>query len=97
MLTKYFSEVTVKFHPAVKSARLARIFLSSLPPKSRNEIKVTQKLLPNESDKPEIKVVFKDGKTLSVDPSTVGNTHDMTQVFEQYSRSLKIKQDISDA
>uniref|UniRef100_A0A060T7Y0 Large ribosomal subunit protein mL53 n=1 Tax=Blastobotrys adeninivorans TaxID=409370 RepID=A0A060T7Y0_BLAAD len=97
MLTKYFAKVSVKFNPTHRSARLARMFLASIPPSARGDVQVSQKVLNEQSgDKPEISVTYKDGKNITLDPTTVKTTYDMVQAFDQYSRSLKIQDDISD-
>jgi hypothetical protein len=34
---------------------------------------------------------------ITIDPSRIAGTVDMTQAFDRYSRKLKIKEDISDS
>lgn len=91
------------------------MFLASLPPKTRGQILVSQKILqPKSKETEEVTVTYskcflssrnsvtnpicntEDGKTISIDPKTIGTTFDMQQTFDQYSRSLKIQEDIND-
>ena len=59
MITKYMTNVTVRMPPSGKAAKLARIFMSELPPRARKDIQMAYTLLdPNDARKPEISVKF---------------------------------------
>ncbi|VVT57630.1 mitochondrial 54S ribosomal protein mL53 [Magnusiomyces paraingens] len=97
MITKYFAKVSVSFNPLVAAAKPARVFLSNIPPKSRNaSIALTQKILAPSSTEPSvISVTFKDGNVISLDP-TQNSTVEVAEAFDRYSRVLKLKDDISE-
>ncbi|CDO55003.1 similar to Saccharomyces cerevisiae YMR225C MRPL44 Mitochondrial ribosomal protein of the large subunit [Geotrichum candidum] len=96
MITKYFNTVVVKYNPLLAASKPARIFLANIPPAQRQQLTLTHRILePNSTEPASITVTFKDGNTISVDP-TSGSTVGIQDVFDRYSRKLKLKEDISD-
>lgn len=92
MITKYFANVAVKFDPFSAGGRAARLFLARVPLSA----KIDYKVLPKEStDKPEIKVTFKDKFVMEADPSEM-NINDLRDHFNTHSRKLAIKDAISE-
>ncbi|CAD1808235.1 39S ribosomal protein L53/MRP-L53 family protein [Candida parapsilosis] len=91
MITKYFSNVSVKFNPFSTGAKSARIFLSRMPPTARIDFK----LLKNPSDQQEIKVSFKDKHVMTADPSAM-TVADLGDYFDSHSRKLAIKDSIQE-
>ncbi|PRT54894.1 54S ribosomal protein L44, mitochondrial [Wickerhamiella sorbophila] len=91
MITKYFTSAIVRMPPAGHAAKLARVFLAQIPPRQRTDIDVQFKLLnPTETAVPEIKVKFKDGTLLDVDPLTT-STREMVETFDRHSRKLQVE------
>jgi len=59
MITRFLTNVSVKFNPFSPKAKTARVFLSLLPPDARSTMKITTKVLPRESDEESrVAVVF---------------------------------------
>lgn len=90
MITKYFANVVVKMPAKGPAAKHARIFLSSIPPRSRQDVKLSFEMLaPDSTAAPEISVSYKDGTKLSCDPGHVA-TQEMFELFDRQSRKLQI-------
>ncbi|KAK6205060.1 mitochondrial 54S ribosomal protein YmL44 [Scheffersomyces amazonensis] len=92
MITKYFTNVSVKFDPFSKGGRSARLFLARVPHSAKLETKV---LTANSKDHQEISVTFKDKHIMKADPSKM-KIDDLRDYFDSYSRKLVIKDAISD-
>lgn len=54
MKTKYITDVTTRFNPFNKAARTPRLFLASLPPDARRNMKINVKQLPRSSQGEEV-------------------------------------------
>lgn len=94
MITKYFSKVVLRFNPTGAEAKTARLFLNAIPSTMRGQCATDLTLLPPGSPlAPIIKVTFKDKHALEVDPRTVLPAQ-AREVFERYSRLLKLKDSI---
>jgi large subunit ribosomal protein L53 len=52
MITRFITEVSTTFNPFLPRAKVARLFLSFLPPNARQTMKVDTKLLPRASRDP---------------------------------------------
>ncbi|ODQ65668.1 mitochondrial ribosomal protein l44 [Nadsonia fulvescens var. elongata DSM 6958] len=92
MITKYFTNINVAFNPFSPAARVARIFINNIPPKSRMGLKVKTTVLSSEIGQ-EISVTFKDGHVIKIDPKASDIDNVMSKL-DRHSRSLKIKEDI---
>lgn len=92
MITKYFSKVVVKFNPVGKENKVARVFLSSIPPKMRGACKITNQLIYGESAvKPVIQVTFKDKHFIEADPTKL-NILELSNLLDGHSRKLAMKE-----
>ncbi|KAI5954552.1 MRPL44 [Candida jiufengensis] len=93
MITKYFTNVSIKFNPFTPGAKSARIFLSRMP----STTKIDYKVLNGDSkdQQQEIKIVFKDKHVMKADPSEM-NVADLTDYFNSHSRKLAIKDSIQE-
>lgn len=91
MITKYFSNVMIRFNPFSVGGKPTRLFLQRVPQGTKIDCKVITK----PSDKQEIKVTFKDKHVMTIDPSTM-NFNDLADYFDAHSRKLAIKDSIQD-
>ncbi|PHH60112.1 hypothetical protein CDD81_2114 [Ophiocordyceps australis] len=66
MITKFLTEVSVKFNPFSPCGKSARLFLTHLPPKFRSQGRIlSAKVLPrNSTETSSLRIKFKDGKEL---------------------------------
>ncbi|KAG8526918.1 uncharacterized protein KY384_008347 [Bacidia gigantensis] len=88
MITKHIAEVTTKFNPFKITGRTCRLFLAELPADARQNMKINAKVLSRDSlEKSELKVKFKDGKDIDLDPETLVNKDIITQI-DRHSRIL---------
>ncbi|GMM35149.1 mitochondrial 54S ribosomal protein YmL44 [Saccharomycopsis crataegensis] len=91
MITKYFSKVVIKFNPMGKDGKVARVFLSSIPPSMKGSCSIdSQVLLSSSKVEPTIKVTFKDKKTIEADPRNL-NVQELGNLFDRHSRQLGLK------
>ncbi|CCE63889.1 hypothetical protein TPHA_0G00530 [Tetrapisispora phaffii CBS 4417] len=95
MLTKYFMKVVVRFNPFGKEAKTARLFLGSIPPHQRQQGTTIQNKLLTEgsSEKPLLKVIFKDKKEMEADPTTM-SFQEVSNLFDRHSKKLALKETI---
>ncbi|KAK5663240.1 hypothetical protein OQA88_3667 [Cercophora sp. LCS_1] len=95
MLTRFISEVTTRFNPFSARAKVARLFLTRLPPNARtNGMSITTQLLPRTSTEPStLKIKFKDGKEMNLDCETM-NIKTVVEEVDRYSRALQKKADV---
>lgn len=91
MITKYFTKVSVRFAPFSPTAKPARLFLARIPNQLKSGCQVDCKLLSNPSEKPLIKVTFKDKHTMEIDPSDK-KFDDLSAHFDAHSRKLALKE-----
>lgn len=79
--------------PTFRTAKTARLFLSSIPPLQRQQRTIIQsKVLVNGStDSPILKVVFKDKSEMEVNPSDL-SFQEVANHFDRYSRQLSLKE-----
>ncbi|KAK9478323.1 hypothetical protein V1514DRAFT_331628 [Lipomyces japonicus] len=93
MITKYFTEILVRLDP-LSGGKTARVFLSLLPPRQRNQIKLrTEFISANQPNEPIIKVTYKDGKVVEVNPAKL-SVADAVEEFDRQSRKLLLKERI---
>lgn len=94
MITKFFKAVAIKAPPVGPSAKLARIFLSSIPPKRRSQIDVKFELLEPSSPDAQLQVTFRDNAQVVADLNKL-STREMTELFDRQSRKLQIEEAIT--
>ncbi|KAF2650190.1 hypothetical protein K491DRAFT_609355 [Lophiostoma macrostomum CBS 122681] len=96
MLTRFLTEVRVKFNPFSPRSKSARLFLTLIPPNARaTGMKIEAKMLPRTSKEPaSLDVKFRDGKELSLDIDKMRITEVMEQV-DRHSRMLARKEELS--
>lgn len=93
MITKYFKSVVLRIPPMGHATKVGRVFMANLPPRARAEVKVDLKLLDSNAEKPELKVTYKDGTTISADITRIAS-NDMVETFDRHSRKLQIQDTI---
>ncbi|KGK36316.1 hypothetical protein BOH78_2012 [Pichia kudriavzevii] len=94
MITKYFTNVTVKFNPFGKEARCARSILSQIPPSLKNTCQVKLELINGSSKKqPIVQVTFKDNTVMGGDPRKL-KLADFANMFDKHSKKLLFKEEI---
>ncbi|KAL1603508.1 39S ribosomal protein L44, mitochondrial [Paraconiothyrium brasiliense] len=96
MITRFLTDVRVKFNPFSPRAKPARLFLSLIPPNARADgMKVETKMLPRTSTEPAtLDVKFKDGKELSLQLDKMRIPEVMEQV-DRHSRVLARKEELT--
>ncbi|CAJ2513430.1 Uu.00g015490.m01.CDS01 [Anthostomella pinea] len=97
MITRFITEVNTKFNPFSMRSRATRLFLSSLPPKARQQgMAITTSLLPRTStEASSLKIKFKDGKEMSLDGEKLGIKGIIEEV-DRHSRALQKQADLTD-
>lgn len=94
MITKYFTKVVVKFNPLNKDGKVARVFLSNIPPSLKGVCAIDNQVLTNSAKvDPIIKVTFKDKKTIEADPRKL-SVQEVFNLFDRHSRQLVLKDSI---
>lgn len=94
MITKYFTNVVVKFNPFGAEARSARSVLSQIPPALKGICNVNVELLDETSKKePIVEVTFKDKTKMAGSPLEMGLA-DFTNMFDKHSRKLLFKEEL---
>ncbi|KAJ4287986.1 39S ribosomal protein L44, mitochondrial [Kalmusia sp. IMI 367209] len=96
MITRFLTNVSVKFNPFSPRAKPARLFLSLIPPNARAEgMKVETKMLPRTSKEPAtLGVKFKDGKEINLELDKMRITEVMEEV-DRHSRLLARKEELT--
>ncbi|KAE8447637.1 hypothetical protein EG329_010608 [Mollisiaceae sp. DMI_Dod_QoI] len=96
MITKFMTEVTTVFNPFSPKAKTARLFLSFLPPNSRqNGMKISTRLLPRASKEPSfVELKFKDGKEMKLDTEKLG-IKGVTEEVDRHSRILARQEELN--
>lgn len=94
MITKYFTKVSVRFDPFSPSAKAVRLFLARIPPQQKSGCAIEFKILNNPSDKPEVKVTYKDKNVIEINPEEK-TFADLSSFFDTHSRKLAIKDAIN--
>ncbi|KAK9466567.1 hypothetical protein V1512DRAFT_262940 [Lipomyces arxii] len=95
MMTKYFASATVILDPFIAGSKVARIFLSRIPPSSRHLIKLKTDIVSESPQKQQlIQVEYKDGTVLKFDPSktTIG---DVVEQLDRHSRAMQLKEQMN--
>ncbi|KAK7545654.1 hypothetical protein IWX49DRAFT_497886 [Phyllosticta citricarpa] len=89
MITRYLTDVSLKFNPFSKTGKVARNFLALLPPNARADgMKIDAKLLPRYSkDDTPLSLRFKDGKEMKLDLSKL-KIRDVQEEVNRHSRGL---------
>ncbi|KAM4055155.1 ribosomal protein [Hirsutella rhossiliensis] len=97
MITKFMTEVSVKFNPFSACAKPARLFLTYLPPNIRaNGTSVSTTLLPRNNPEPSsLRVKFKDGKEFNFNCAKT-NIKGLIEEVERHSRQLQKAADLTD-
>ncbi|OAF98991.1 uncharacterized protein CC84DRAFT_1131748 [Paraphaeosphaeria sporulosa] len=96
MITRFLTDVRVRFNPFSPRAKPARIFLSLIPPNARADgMKVETKMLPRTSTEPAtLDVKFKDGKELKLELDKMRIPEVMEEV-DRHSRLLARKEELT--
>ncbi|KAJ4345248.1 39S ribosomal protein L44, mitochondrial [Didymosphaeria variabile] len=96
MITRFLTDVRVKFNPFSPRAKPARLFLSLIPPNARADgMKVETKMLPRTSTEPAtLDVKFKDGKELKLELDKMRIPEVMEEV-DRHSRILARKEELT--
>ncbi|KAI0404919.1 39S ribosomal protein L53/MRP-L53-domain-containing protein [Xylaria palmicola] len=97
MITRFITEVNMRFNPFSVRARATRLFLSYLPPNARAAgMQINTTLLPRTSAEPNtLSVKFKDGKEMKLDGETLGIKGIIEEV-DRHSRALQKQADLAD-
>ncbi|KAF2001207.1 hypothetical protein P154DRAFT_464632 [Amniculicola lignicola CBS 123094] len=95
MITRFLTDVSVKFNPFSPRSKSARLFLSLIPPTARSDgMKIESKMLPRTSKEPAtLDVKFKDGKEMKIDVEKMRITEVM-EVVDRHSRQLARKEEL---
>ncbi|KAK3906796.1 39S ribosomal protein L53/MRP-L53-domain-containing protein [Staphylotrichum tortipilum] len=98
MITRFITEVSMRFNPFSAGAKPARLFLSALPPKARSSgLAISTQLLPRSSTEPSsLRVKFKDGKEMNLD-CEVMNIKTIMEEVDRHSRQLQKVADLESA
>ncbi|KAJ4420025.1 39S ribosomal protein L44, mitochondrial [Gnomoniopsis sp. IMI 355080] len=98
MITRFITEVTTKVNPFSPKSKSVRLFLNSLPSKSRSQgTAISTKLLPRATmDKNSLVVKFKDGKQLDLDCENM-TIQSLIEECDRHSRALQKQADLADA
>ncbi|KAF2682779.1 hypothetical protein K458DRAFT_341628 [Lentithecium fluviatile CBS 122367] len=96
MITRFLTNVRVKFNPFSPRAKPARLFLSLIPPDARaSGMVIDTKMLPRTSKEPAtLGVKFKDGKELNLELDKMRITEVMEEV-DRHSRILARKEELT--
>ncbi|KFA70413.1 hypothetical protein S40285_00603 [Stachybotrys chlorohalonatus IBT 40285] len=97
MITKFMSEISVKFNPFSPCAKPARLLLTRIPPTARaNGTKINTVLLPqNSTESSSLEVKFKDGKAMKFDCAKLTINGLITEL-DRHSRQLQKAADLID-
>ncbi|EFX01751.1 mitochondrial ribosomal protein l44 [Grosmannia clavigera kw1407] len=97
MITHFLTDVNTRFNPFSPRAKAARLFLSLLPPRARQQgLNVTTQLLARTSTEPSLlHVRFKDGKEMQLDCEAMGIKRVVEEV-DRHSRALQKQADLAD-
>ncbi|KAF2186855.1 hypothetical protein K469DRAFT_629559 [Zopfia rhizophila CBS 207.26] len=95
MITRFLTDVRVKFNPFSPRSKSARLFLSLMPPSARsNGMKIESQMLPRHSKEPAfLGLKFKDGKEMKLDLDKMRITEVMEEV-DRHSRQLARKEEL---
>lgn len=91
MITKYFTKVSARFNPFTPTAKPARLFIARIPGLQKSGCQVDCKVLTDPTEKPLIKVTFKDKHVMEIDP-TSKSFDDLRAHFDAHSRKLALKE-----
>ncbi|PHH70371.1 hypothetical protein CDD82_7170 [Ophiocordyceps australis] len=97
MITKFLTDVSVKFNPFSPCSKSARLFLTQLPPKFRSQGNtISAKVLPRESSETSsLKLKFKDGKEINFDCANI-NIKSVVEEVNRHSRQLQKAADLTE-
>ncbi|KAG0680094.1 39S ribosomal protein L44, mitochondrial [Pichia californica] len=94
MITKYFTQVCIKFNPFGPEARCARSVLSQIPPSMKGACKIDLELLSKDSKKePFVQVTFKDSTVMNGNPAEL-TLADFTNMLDKHSKKLLFKEEV---
>ncbi|KAF2634171.1 hypothetical protein P280DRAFT_318401 [Massarina eburnea CBS 473.64] len=96
MITRFLTDVRIKFNPFSIRSKPARIFLSLIPPNARaSGLVVATQMLPRTSKEPAtLGLKFKDGKEMNLEISKMRITDIMEEV-DRHSRQLARKEELA--
>ncbi|KAF2468096.1 uncharacterized protein BDR25DRAFT_57659 [Lindgomyces ingoldianus] len=95
MITRFLTDVRLKFNPFSPRSKSARLFLSLIPPSARVDgMKIESKMLPRHSKEPaSLALKFKDGKEMDLELDKMRITEVMERV-DRHSRLLARKEEL---
>ncbi|KAF2835496.1 mitochondrial ribosomal protein L44 [Patellaria atrata CBS 101060] len=95
MITRFLTDVTVRFNPFTAPAKTARTFLAHLPPNARSNMKINTALLPRTATGPtKLFLKFKDGKEMDLDLDKLKIKDVMVEV-DRHARLLSRQEELS--
>ncbi|KAH7329007.1 39S ribosomal protein L53/MRP-L53-domain-containing protein [Stachybotrys elegans] len=97
MITKFMTEISVKFNPFAPCAKPARLFLTRIPPTARaNGTVIRSAVLPqSSSETSSVWVKFKDGKEMTFDCKNY-NIKGLVDETDRHSRQLQKALDLTE-
>jgi large subunit ribosomal protein L53 len=97
MITRFITDVNLKFNPFSVRSRATRLFLTFLPPNARaSGMHINTTLLPRTTDQPgSLHIKFKDGKEMSLDGEKLG-IKGIVEEVDRHSRALQKQEDLND-
>ncbi|KAK4220138.1 39S ribosomal protein L53/MRP-L53-domain-containing protein [Rhypophila decipiens] len=95
MISRFITEVRMKFNPFNARTRSARLFLSNLPPTARADgMMIQTQLLPKAStEASSLYIKFKDGKEMNLDVESMG-IKSIVEEVDRHSRQLQKAADL---
>ncbi|KAF2869441.1 39S ribosomal protein L53/MRP-L53-domain-containing protein [Massariosphaeria phaeospora] len=96
MITRFLTNVSVKFNPFSPRSKSARLVLSLIPSTARaSGLRVESKMLPRDSKEPaSLGVKFKDGKEMNLELDKMRIT-EVVETVDRHSRQLARKEELS--
>ncbi|KAF2118550.1 39S ribosomal protein L53/MRP-L53-domain-containing protein [Lophiotrema nucula] len=96
MITRFLTNVNLRFNPFSPRSKSARLFLSLIPPGARaNGLLIQSKMLPRASKEPAtLEIKFKDGKQMHLDLDKMRIT-EVTEELDRHSRTLARKEELT--
>lgn len=92
MITKFFTNVLIRFNPFGPDAKAARSILSQIPPALAGCDVKLELLTPTSAKKPTVEITFRDKQVLQGDPTTMAGG-DFTHMFDSHSRLLQFNEE----
>ncbi|KAI4154435.1 MAG: hypothetical protein LQ340_001688 [Diploschistes diacapsis] len=95
MITRFITDVSLKFNPFSARAKTCRSILSQFGPTAFQSIRIRNDVLPRTSTEPSsLKIKFQDGKEMMLDTEKLG-FKDITEEVDRHSRMLARKAELA--